>query len=64
MTDKSLLHQNSCVAGPDGCDPTSGELVCCAVCDEPCCDYHGSYPSDEAYIEGDWRCPECVGVPA
>jgi hypothetical protein len=41
----------SCVDGPEGCDPQGGELVRCAVCDEPVCDFHGDYDGD-----GDWCC--------
>jgi hypothetical protein len=48
----------ACVAGPEGCDPSGGELVRCAICGEPCCDFHGDYPSNKAYAEGDWRCPD------
>lgn len=45
-----------CVAGPEGCDPRGGEMVCCAVCGAPVCDYHGRNEHDEP--DGDWLCPQ------
>lgn len=49
-----------CEFGPADCDPleTDGAL-CCSVCGKYACDYHGDYPTEQDWIEGDWRCPDC-----
>lgn len=49
-----------CTFGPEGCDPQADAvtLVHCTVCGRAACDYHGTYPTDSAYAEGDWRCPD------
>jgi hypothetical protein len=52
------VSEIKCVAGPEGCDPSGGEMVRCAVCDEPACDFHGDYADEAAYVDGDWRCPD------
>jgi hypothetical protein len=52
-----------CEFGPDGCDPQAGDdSLCCKVCGKYVCDYHGDYPTDQHYADGDWRCPDCKDV--
>lgn len=54
-----------CAFGPEGCDPDADDetLVFCGVCDRAVCDYHGTYPTDQHYAEGDWRCPDHRDAP-
>lgn len=51
-----LAERECCAAGPEGCDPQGGELVRCAVCDQPVCDFHGHNEHDRK--DGDWLCPD------